>query len=257
MLCEVRCRLVFGKDPVLVEGKGVEVVEKIHVLHIDVFGHLDARGGEIQDGGDARVHQMGGSPLGSFRRCCDNANLDIVFGHNGGHFLCAMHFEPMHNLADLEGIAVEYGYDIETAFLEVRVVQQGLAEIAHANESHAPFAIYIQGRSDGLNERGDIVAHATYAKFAKIGQILADLGAIDAAGLGQWGGGYDFGSVSGEIFKNLDIGSKALNGCSGDASCFGRCFHITNIRRGPHAGESAFLLFLSFVWVTCRPPIAA
>ncbi len=91
----------------------------------------------------------------------------------------------MHDFADLERVAVEDAHDIEAAGPEVPVIEDGAAKIANAHKRHAPFPVNAKGAGNGRNEGGYIVAHAAHAKFAKIGQILAHLGAVYPAGHGK------------------------------------------------------------------------
>ena len=166
---------LLGKVSVLIESQRVEMVEEVDILHVDVFRHLDASRGKVENGGDACIHQMGGRTLGAFRGRRDNADFNVVFGNDGWHVLGAVHFKSVNDFADLEGVAVEDGDNIESAFPEVRVIQKSLAEIADTDEGHAPLAIDIKCGGNGGNEGGDIVSDTTDAEFAEIGKILADL----------------------------------------------------------------------------------
>ena len=182
---------------------------------------LDARRGEIEDGGDARVHQVLGRTLGAFGRRGDDADLDVLLGHHGLEVLGAVHFQAVDDLTDLEGVAVEDAHDVEAAGAEFTVVQDGFAQVADAHERHAPFTVDPQGGGDGRNEGGYVIAHAADAEFAEVSQVLADLGAVDPAGFGQGGGGDDFNAVARKIFQHLHIGGQALDRGAGDVFAFG------------------------------------
>ena len=71
-----------------------------------------------------------------------------------------------------------------------------------------------------------MVAHSPDAEFPEIGQILAHLRAVDAAGFGQGVGGNDFHIVAGEIFKHLHVGGKTLDGGAGNVFAFGLSDHV-------------------------------
>ena len=105
----------------VIEGQGVEMVEKVHILHMHMVRGLDARRGEIEDGGDARVHQVLGRTLGAFGRRGDDADLDVLLGHHGLEVLGAVHFQAVDDLTDLEGVAVEDAHDVEAAGAEFTV----------------------------------------------------------------------------------------------------------------------------------------
>ena len=66
--------------------------------------------------------------------------------------------------------------DVEAAGLEFGMVQQRAAEVAHPDQRGAPFAVDAKGSFDGGDEAGYIVAYATHAEFAKIGEVLCALG---------------------------------------------------------------------------------
>ena len=65
-----------------------------------------------------------------------------------------------------------------------------------------------------------MIAHAADAEFAKIGQVLTHLGAIDSARLGQGIGGNDLHIIAGKVFKHLHVCGQALNGCARDVFAF-------------------------------------
>ena len=62
----------------VIEGQGVEMVEKVHILHMHMVRGLDARRGEIEDGGDARIHQVLGRTLGAFGRLAAGTAAGLV-----------------------------------------------------------------------------------------------------------------------------------------------------------------------------------
>ena len=52
--------------------------------------------------------------------------------------------EAVDDLADFEGIAVKNGDDVEAARAKLAMIQQGLAQVAHADQRHAPFTVNAQ-----------------------------------------------------------------------------------------------------------------
>ena len=99
----------------VVECQGVQVVEKVNVFHIDSVRNLDTRRGKVEDGGDARIHQVLGGPLCPFRRRGDDADFNIQVGHHVFEVAGAVHFKTMDNLANLERVAVKDAHNIEPA----------------------------------------------------------------------------------------------------------------------------------------------
>ena len=47
-------RVVLG----VLEGQRIEMVEKVHILHVDMIRYLDSGRSEIKNAGDASVHHM-------------------------------------------------------------------------------------------------------------------------------------------------------------------------------------------------------
>ena len=164
---------------------------------------------------------MRGRPLGTLRRRRDKAYLDLVFCHEGRHLLGAVHFEAVNDFTNLEGIAVEDAHDVEIAGTEVAMVEQGLAEVANADEGHLPLPVHIEGRGDGCQERDDFVAHAAYAEFAEVSEIFANLRTIYSAGLSQGNGGDDFRAFPRKVFEHLDVDGQTADGGAGDVHAFG------------------------------------
>src|SRR5437879_3242596 len=66
-----------------IEGEGFELDREVDVLEADVFGHFEARRGEVQDRADPGAHQQVGHGLRRFSRHrhdrdLDAARLDLV-----------------------------------------------------------------------------------------------------------------------------------------------------------------------------------
>ena len=63
------------------------------------------------------------------------------------------------------------------------------------------------------------------AKFAKVGQVFANLRAVNAASFCKGIRGYDLDIIARKIFKHLHIGCKALDCGSGDVFALGWVDH--------------------------------
>ncbi len=92
-------------------------------------------------------------------------------------------------LAGLAGVGVEQGDKGETLALKAAVAQQGAGEIADADEHGRPGAVDAEAVAEGGDEVGDEVADSRLTEVAKVGEILADLGIVDAEGLADLAAG--------------------------------------------------------------------
>src|SRR5258708_4383012 len=92
-------------------------------------------------------------------------------------------------LADLAGVGVEQGDKSEPLALKAAVAQQGAGEIADADEHGGPGAVDAEAVAKGGDQVGDEVADAGLAEVAEVGEILADLGIVDAESLADLAAG--------------------------------------------------------------------
>ena len=80
---------------------------------------------------------------------------------------------------------VESGDDFEALFFEAPIGEEGEAEVADADEDDGlePGGSELVGDFPG--ELADIVAQAAGAEGAEVGEVLPELGGLDAGGLGE------------------------------------------------------------------------
>ena len=198
------------------------MMEEVHVFHVDIGGNREHGRGVVDDALDAGLDEEVGGALGPVDRGGDESDLDAEFGHGVLEAPGTDHFQARDFLADLERIAVEGADDVEAAELEVLMAQQRLAEIAHADQGAFPDPVDPQGMLDGDDEILDVIADAAHAEFAEIGEVLADLGGVDAAGARQEFRGDHLGTLALEGLQHLDIHGQALDGSLWDVFAFQR-----------------------------------
>ena len=169
----------------MVESQSVQMVEEVNVFNVDSVRNLDARRSKVENGGDARVHQVLGSPLRPLRRSSDDADFNIQVGHHVLEVAGAVHFKAVDNFAYFKGVAVKYAHNVEPARTKFTVVEDSLTKVAHANKGHAPFAVNSQRRRDSSDERFYMIANPANAKFAKVSQVFSNLRAVYAASVSK------------------------------------------------------------------------
>jgi len=196
------------------------MMKEIDVFHIDVGRNRQHGRGVVDDALDAGLDEEIAGALGPVDRGGDEPDLDAEFGHRVLQAPGADHFQARHFLTDLEGIAVEGADDVEAAKFEILVAQQRFAEIADADQGAFPDPVDPEGMLDGVDEILDVVADPAYAEFAEVGEVLADLGGVDATGPGQEFRGHHLCPFALEGFQHLDIHGQALDGGLWDVFAF-------------------------------------
>ena len=88
-------------------------------------------------------------------------------------------------LPDLLGIGVDQRDDAEAAGAEAAVVGERGAEVADADDRDRPVVGEAELAGDLVEQVLDVVADAPGAVGAEVGEVLADLGRVDAGQLGQ------------------------------------------------------------------------
>ena len=85
-------------------------------------------------------------------------------------------------LADLLGVVVEEGDDVEAPVVEPPIFQQGPAQVPPADQGRRPDAVDPEDAPEGLAQLLDPVADARVAELPEEGEVLADLGVVDRQG---------------------------------------------------------------------------
>lgn len=166
----------------------LQFIRQVDVLDADVFrdGEADLR--EVHDAVDAGFHQAVRGVLGHFlgdRQDGDIQLLDAQLLHHFGHRVDG---HAAEDLADDAFVDIEGGADAQiVADVEV-VVQQGLAQIAHADQRHIGEPFLVERFVEEIQQIGHIIAEAPFAECAEIGKVAADRGAVHFHRLAQFRG---------------------------------------------------------------------
>src|SRR5206468_3712705 len=157
-----------------IERKSLELDREVDVLEADVFGNLDPGRREIQDGLDARGHQLIGNGLGRLRRHRHDGDLNPSRLHLAAEVTARKDRRRVDLARDLSRVFVEDGGDPEPLARESLVVNQRRAEISEPDQRDRPLAIEAEDALElGLQPR-DVVADPANAELAEVRQVLPD-----------------------------------------------------------------------------------
>jgi len=174
----------------------VQLDGEVHVLHLEAVGRLNLHRGEVQEGLDRDLQQAVGDLLGLLRRDAEHADLGSGLAADAADLVDGMDQQPAGQLAPhLHHVVVKGGHEAVALLGEVLVGQQGAAQVAHAHDGQVPLLVQAQDLLDVEQELFHEIADPAHAELAEIGQVLADLGGVDPAHLGQGLAGDDRGSV--------------------------------------------------------------
>src|SRR5439155_8630272 len=159
---------------------------EVNLTHVDAVRNAQNARGEVQDAGDAGGDEAVGDHLGGVCRGGDHRDPDRLGLDHGRQVVDVAHAHAVDRLADAGRVGVEEGRDVEAAGGEPRVPRQGVTEITHPDEGHRPVLGEAEHLLDLADEGGHVVADAAGAVRAQVGQVLAQLGGVDAGGVGQF-----------------------------------------------------------------------
>ena len=146
--------------------------------------------GEVQDARDARIDETITHLLRGVRRSGDDADAGIAQADHVAQILEGAH--AVHVVADRDrgsddvGMGVDEPDDAEAAAGEPAVGHECAAEVADSDEHDAPRLGDAQLAGDLVAEELHVVTHPAGAVGTQVGEVLAQLGRGDAAGLGEF-----------------------------------------------------------------------
>ena len=148
-------------------------------------GHGDDRRGEVQDARDAGGDERVGGILRGMPGRGDDPDRDVPLLHHLGDLVEVTDAHAPDHRADLGGVDVDDATDREPSIAEPVVAGERLAEVAGADDDDGPVVGEAEFATDLVHEEVDVVAHAPRAVAAEVAQVLADLGRVHAAELGE------------------------------------------------------------------------
>ena len=129
-----------------------------------------------------------------------------------------VHGQPADHLAGALRGGVDQRRDAEAAAGEAAVVGQRVPEVADADDDDRPVLGQPQLAGDLVHEVADVVADAAGAVRAQVRQVLAQLGRVDARGLGELLGGHRRGAVLVEGDQGAVVEREPGDGGLGDSA---------------------------------------
>jgi hypothetical protein len=158
-------------------------------LHAEVHGHQadggrnDERdGSEVEDAVNPGRDDLIGDPLCIVGGDGENRKLDAKLRRRAGELVQRLDGQAGIGLADLLRIIVEQGRDLEASAAEPAILQQGAAEVSHADHRRRPRAVDAEDAAESVEKLVDVIADAGMAELTEKRQILADLGIVDRQG---------------------------------------------------------------------------
>ena len=131
---------------------------------------------------------------------------------------------------------VEQRDDVEAVVAEARVVGERQAEVAGAQDDDLELAIEAEDLAQVPAQVLDVVADAADAELAELGEVLADLGGVEAELLGQAAGRHGVDASRLEGFERSQIDRQSRGRELGDrlavGALAGRPFHRPYCSRG-------------------------
>ena len=202
-----------GSHPVDVRSsRGCGVRGEVDLAQADVVGNGHQGGGEVEDRPDAGGHEAVDGALGGCGRGGDDADEATRLLDDLREFVDVPDGDAGDPATDDDRVGVDDGCHREAAGSESVVAAEGLAEVSCADDDDGGRFAAAEDASDLLHEEADVVADAAGAVGAEVGEVLADLGGVDARQfcelLGRDGGG----AVLGEFDQAPEVDGQADDG---------------------------------------------
>ena len=145
----------------------VDVLEE-HALLLGGQLHI----GEIPEAADAQADEPVGQGLGHVLRHGQHRHVGLVVGHIFLQLVHGAHRHAADLRADEGGGDVEGGVDAEADLVKVEVLQQGVAQMARADDDEPVALVDAQNMADLGAQLRHVVAVALLAELAEAAQIL-------------------------------------------------------------------------------------
>jgi len=126
------------------------------------------------------------------------------------------HVDAGDDLVAPRGVGVEQRDDPEPAAAEPRVVGERLAQVADADDDDRPVLGDADLAGDLVAQVVDVVPDAAGAVAAQVGEVLAQLGAVDPGGRRQLLARAGGGALVGERRQRAEVDGESRDGGLGD-----------------------------------------
>ena len=113
-------------------------------------------------------------------------------------------------------VDVEDRHELVALADKILMGQQRRAQVADPHQGHLPDLVEAQDAPDLEEQLLDEIAHPPDAELPEVSQVLADLGRVDAALLGQLVRGDDLHPFLGQGLKIAGVNGQTGNGGSGN-----------------------------------------
>lgn len=131
---------------------------------------------EVHNSTNSSRHQLVGDFLGMRRRNRQHPKLDLFLRDDFDQSRKRPNFHPVDHRTRLAGIRIKRGDNPEPLLDKSPVAKQRTAQIADADECHAPFAVGPQNYFDRTDQFLTAIANPRMAKVPEMGQIFTNLG---------------------------------------------------------------------------------
>src|SRR6266568_4687505 len=202
-----------GRRPALrMEGEDLQLDRQVDLPHVYPFRHAQHERSEVEDARDASRDEPVADGLRGPGGGGDHADRDLVPGHHGLEFVDMPDGQPRDPAAHDSRVAVEHGGDREAAGDETSVIGQGPAEVARAHDDHRPVLHQAERPGHLVDEVVDVVADPPDPVGAEVGQVLAQLGRVDARGGRELLAGHGADAALGQAVERAQVHRQPRHG---------------------------------------------
>lgn len=203
------------------EGELFEVGGDVGVGDVDAGGRDEGGGGEVQQSLDAGGDQAVGEGLCGLGGDGEDGDAGTGAFDDGFEFFERLDGHVTELSADLLGVDVEGGEEVEAAHPEAVVAQQGVGEFAGADDDDRPLPLGTEDGPEGADELEDVVADAPPAELPEQGEVPADGGGAEVHAGGEFAAGDVVGVGGGEDFELAEVGAEPVDRRGGDVFVHG------------------------------------
>ena len=171
-------------------AQGQQGVHKVDVLEEhagDLRGQLHI--GEVPEAPDAQADEPVRQGLGHILGHRQHRHIGPVAGHIFRQLVHGADGDAPDLGVDQRGGHVEGGVHLEAHLLKIEVLQQGVAQVAHADDDEPVAVVDAQNVADLGPQLRHVVAVPLLTELAEAAEILADLGGGDVHLIPQGAGG--------------------------------------------------------------------